>query len=242
MSDGASSLSQAYAELSTRYALQGLGGRVGFGSRPAIVVVDLINGFTDPESPFGSDLSAEVEATNTLTAVARERDIPVFFSTIIYDRSLRDAGVWQRKIRANRWLVEGSAWTDLDARLARQPGETVIVKKYASCFFGTDLSSQLQTLGIDTVLLTGCTSSGCVRATAVDACSHGFRTIVVEEAVGDRDELPHRAALFDIDSKYGDVVTLDAAVTALRGCSPGSTGTSPLGSAADGTNAPTADR
>ena len=224
-------LAEAYAELAARYADQGLGGRVGFGSRPAIVVVDLINGFTDPGSPFGSDLSAEIEATNALTGVARELGIPVFFSTIVYDPSLRDAGVWQHKIRANQWLVEGSAWTELDERLGRQAGETVVVKKYASCFFGTDLSSQLQTLGIDTVVIAGCTSSGCVRATAVDACSHGFRTIVVEEAVGDRDDLPHRAALFDIDSKYGDVMTLDVAVQALRGCSTSSPEL-PLGSSA----------
>ena len=198
-----------YAQLRAEYAAQGLGGRVGFGAKPAIVVVDLIKGFTDPGSPFGGDLDDEVQATNELTAVARTHGVPVIFSTIVYDPSLRDAGVWVRKITSNRHLVEGSQWPELDPRLERRPGETVLVKKFASCFFDTDLRSQLQFLGADTVVITGCTTSGCVRATAVDACSAGLHTIVVEDAVGDRSELPHRAALFDIDSKYGDVVSLD---------------------------------
>lgn len=206
---------RGYDELRQEYADQGLGGRIGFGARPAIVVVDLIKGFTDPRSPFGSDLDAEVRATLELTAAAREYGIPVIYSTIVYDPSLRDAGLWLRKIASNKWLVEGSEWTELDPRLGRRPGETVVVKKYASCFFGTDLMSQLQALAVDTVLITGCTTSGCVRATAVDACSSGLHTIVVEEAVGDRARLPHLAALFDIDSKYGDVVTLRAALDEL---------------------------
>ena len=204
-----------YAQLTAEYAAKGLGGKVGFGARPVIIVVDLIRGFTDPESPFGTNLDAEVEATNELLSTARTFGIPVIYSTISYDASLRDAGVWVRKIASNRHLVEGSPWIELDARLDQRSGETVIVKKFASCFFDTDLRSQLQFLGADTVVLAGTTTSGCVRATAVDACSSGLHTIVVEEAVGDRFELPHRAALFDIDSKYGDVVTLDATTSRL---------------------------
>jgi nicotinamidase-related amidase len=200
--------SNGYAELRRDYAAKGLGGRMGFGARPAIVVVDLIKGFTSRESPFGSDLDEQVHATGELIRVARERDLPIIFSTIVYDPSLRDAGLWLRKIASNKWLVEGSEWVELDPRLQRQPGEALLVKKYASCFFGTDLSSQLQALAVDTVVITGCTTSGCVRATAVDACSSGLHTVVVEEAVGDRARLPHLAALFDIDSKYGDVLAL----------------------------------
>jgi maleamate amidohydrolase len=208
---------RGYDDLRQDYTAKGLGGRMGFGSRPAIVVVDFIKGFTDPSSPFGSDLDAEVKATNELLAAARANDVPIVFSTIIYDPSLRDAGLWLRKINSNKWLVEGSEWIEVDSRLDRQPGETLVVKKYASCFFGTDLASQLQNLQVDTVLIVGCTTSGCVRATAVDACSHGFHTIVVEEAVGDRAELPHLAALFDIDSKYGDLVTLDESLAYVSG-------------------------
>jgi maleamate amidohydrolase len=128
---------------------------------------------------------------------------------------LQDAGLWVRKIASNKWLVEDSEWIQVDPRLMRRPDEALLVKKYASCFFATDLTSRLQTLQVDTVIIVGCTTSGCVRATAVDACSHGFHTIVVEDAVGDRAELPHLAALFDIDSKYGDVVGLDDAVASL---------------------------
>lgn len=207
---------RCYDELRQEYAAKGLGGRMGFGSRPAIVVVDLIKGFTHPASPFGSDLDAEVATTCRLVALAHEHGLPVIYSTIVYDPSLRDAGLWLRKIKANKWLVEGSEWVELDPRLDRQPGDTVVVKKYASCFFGTDLSSQLQALRVDTVVIAGCTTSGCVRATAVDACSSGLHTIVVEEAVGDRARLPHLAALFDIDSKYGDVLPCQETLDHLR--------------------------
>jgi nicotinamidase-related amidase len=202
-------------ELRADYARKGLGGRVGFGSKPAVVVVDFIRGFTEPASSFGSDLDVEVKAARELLNAARASDVPVIFSTIVYDPSLRDAGLWVRKITCNKHLVEGSEWTHVDSRLERQPGETLVSKKYASCFFGTDLMSQLQSLGVDTVLVVGTTTSGCVRATAVDACSLGLHTIVVEDAVGDRARLPHLAALFDIDSKYGDVVSLETALQHL---------------------------
>ena len=211
---------QGYDELRKDYAAQGLGGRVGFGTRPSVLVVDFIKGFTDPASPFGSDLDAEIQATNELLAVARAHAVPVIFSTITYDKSLQDAGLWLRKIASNKWLVEDSEWIEVDPRLTRQPQETVLVKKNASCFFATDLTSRLQTLKVDTVIIVGCTTSGCVRATAVDSCSHGFHTVVVEQAVGDRAELPHLAALFDIDSKYGDVVALDEVLAVVTGEAP----------------------
>lgn len=204
-----------FEELRADYRRKGLGGRVGFGSRPAVVVVDFIRGFTETDSPFGSDLDIEVKTARELLDAARRNDVPIVFSTIVYDPSLRDAGLWVRKITCNKYLVEGSEWTHVDPRLGRRDGETLVTKKYASCFFGTDLGSQLQTLGVDTVLLVGTTTSGCVRATAVDACSLGLHTIVIEEAVGDRARLPHLAALFDIDSKYGDVVSLDDAMAQL---------------------------
>lgn len=206
---------EEYARLRTEFRNKGLGGRVGYGQRPALLVVDFIRGFTDTKSPLAGDLVSQVEATRQLLASARNSDIPVIFSTVAYDADLQEAGKWIRKIPSNSWLVEGSEWVELDERLGRQEDEMLLVKKYASCFFGTDLIARLVSKGVDTLLIVGCTTSGCIRATAVDACSYGLHTIVVEEAVGDRAELPHLASLFDIDNKYGDVVGLEEATAYL---------------------------
>lgn len=204
-------MSAEYDRLRNEFKAKGLGGRVGFGQQPAIVVVDLITGFTDSRSPLAGNLDAQVEATSSLLKSARSHEVPIIFTTVAYDTDLQEAGLWIRKIPSNNWLVEGSEWIELDERLERQPDEMLMVKKYASCFFGTDLIARLQSKRIDTLVIVGCTTSGCVRATAVDACSYGFHTIVVEDAVGDRAELPHQASLFDIDAKYGDVVNLNDA-------------------------------
>ncbi|TFD85196.1 N-carbamoylsarcosine amidohydrolase [Cryobacterium serini] len=206
----------AYEKLRSEFRQKGLSSRTGFGTRPALLVVDFIRGFTDARSPLAGDLDRQIEATLKLLASARAADIPIIFSTVAYDTNLQDAGKWIRKIPSNSWLVEGSEWVELDARLQRQSNEMLLVKKFASCFFGTDLATRLISKGVDTLLIVGCTTSGCIRATAVDACSYGFHTVVVEEGVGDRAELPHLASLFDIDSKYGDVVTLDKACTYLE--------------------------
>lgn len=206
-----------YARLRQEFRDKGFGSRVGFGRRPALLAVDLITGFTDLRSPLAGKLDAQVAATNRLLEPARAAGIPVIFSTVAYDAELQEAGIWIRKIPANSWLVEGSEWVEVDKRLEQRPGETTLVKKYASCFFGTDLAARLISRRVDTLIITGCTTSGCVRATAVDSCSYGFHTIVVEEAVGDRAALPHAASLFDIEAKYGDVVGLDEAYTYLDG-------------------------
>lgn len=202
-----------YKRLRTEFLEKGLGGRIGFGQRPALLVVDLIRGFTDSRSPLAGDLEGQVLATRELLARARDARIPVIFSTVAYDTDLQEAGKWIRKIPSNSWLVEGSEWVELDERMERRNDEMLLVKKYASCFFGTDLTARLISKGVDTLIVVGCTTSGCVRATVVDSCSYGFHTIVVEEAVGDRAELPHLASLFDIDNKYGDVVTLEETLT-----------------------------
>jgi len=215
--DITSRVRDAYASLREEFLAKGLGASMGFGNRPAIVIVDLITGFTDPRSPLGGLLDSQVDATNVLLNKARTRDVPVIFTTVAYNPDLQDAGVWIKKIPSNNWLVEGSKWVAVDPRLERRPEEALLVKKYASCFFGTDLVSRLQAKRVDTLIVVGCTTSGCVRATAVDACSFGFHTIVVEEAVGDRSALPHIASLFDIQAKYGDVVSLDAASRYLEG-------------------------
>jgi maleamate amidohydrolase len=206
---------EQYRDTFDFYVRKGFAARVGFGARPALLVIDMIRGFTDLRSPLASNLDDQVGAIRSMLAAARERAVPVIFSTVAYDPDLQEAGIWIRKIPSNSWLVEGSEWVELDARLERRPREMLLVKKYASCFFGTDLAARLVSRQIDTLLITGCTTSGCVRASAVDACSLGLHTIVVQEAVGDRAELPHIANLFDIDAKYGDVVELSEAVEYL---------------------------
>ena len=207
---------EQYRETFDFYVRKGFAARVGFGARPALLVIDIIRAFTDLRSPLASNLDSQVAAIRTLLAAARQQEIPVIFSTVAYDADLQEAGIWIRKIPSNSWLVEGSEWVELDERLGRRPREMLLVKKYASCFFGTDLAARLVTRQVDTLLITGCTTSGCVRATAVDACSLGLHTIVVQEAVGDRAELPHIANLFDIDAKYGDVVDLQDALGYLE--------------------------
>jgi maleamate amidohydrolase len=211
---------EEYTRLRKEFHDKGFGRRVGFGQRPALLAVDFITGFTDLRSPLAGDLDTQLAATITLLEPARAAGIPVIFSTVAYDAELQEAGIWVRKIPANSWLVEGSEWVKVDARLNQRPNETTLVKKYASCFFGTDLAARLVSRRVDTLIITGCTTSGCVRATAVDACSYGFHTIVVEEAVGDRAALPHAASLFDIDAKYGDVVGLGETVSYLHGLRP----------------------
>jgi maleamate amidohydrolase len=185
-----------------------LGHKLGYGKRPAIVVVDFQIGFTAPErSPLAGNLDAEVAATNKLIAAARKNNVPVIFTVVGYDPHRQDdAGLWPEKAPSLRLLKLGSELVDLDPRLDRLPEDLVIVKKYASGFFGTYLASTLTMKAVDTVVVTGCTTSGCVRATVMDALAHGFRPIIPLEAVGDRAQEPHEANLFDIGSKYGDVV------------------------------------
>jgi len=202
------------------YRAKGLAGRVGYGKDPAVVVIDFIVGFTDLESPLASDLDSELESTVTLLDVARDRAVPVYFTSTVYEPDLMDAGLFLRKVPSLATLIRGSRWTEVDPRLRRQPSEPVIEKRYASAFFGTHLASTLTAAGIDTLIVTGCTTSGCVRATVVDALQHGFRAIVPRQCVGDRAPEQHTANLVDMDGKYGDVVDL-ADVIAYLGARDG---------------------
>lgn len=188
---------------------RGFGHRIGFGKRPALLVIDLINAFTQPKSMLGADLDLQIAATRQLLAVARRADVPVLFSTVAYDdEDLADAGIWALKQKGLTTLRAGTSGVLVDPRLERLPSEALITKKYASCFYGTDLLSRLVVSSVDTLLLAGCTTSGCVRATAVDACQSGYRTMIVAECVGDRSAAAHRQSLFDLDAKYADLVAL----------------------------------
>jgi nicotinamidase-related amidase len=194
------------------YRGRGFLGRVGFGTRPAVVVVDAIVGFTDRRSPLAGDFDAELGQIRRVLTAGRAAAAPIYFTTVAYDRRCTEAGVFVEKVPSLRYLIRGSRWVALDPRLGRRPGDTLIEKQFASAFFATPLASMLTTRGVDTVVVTGFTTSGCVRATAVDALQHGFRPIVPRECVGDRAPGPHEANLLDIDGKYGDVVAVDEVV------------------------------
>jgi nicotinamidase-related amidase len=188
---------------------RGFNKRMGFGSSPAVVIIDMQKGFTNPKEALGSNLDNQIAATIPLLEVAHRRSIPVFFSVCVYDDpELRDAGIWINKIQGLETLRAGTENVEIDDRLDVRPGDTLLRKRYASCFFGTDLSSRLAAGRIDTLIITGCTTSGCVRATAVDSCQSGIRPIVVREAVGDRSPAAHEQSLFDLDAKYADVMLL----------------------------------
>jgi nicotinamidase-related amidase len=195
---------------------RGFGQIMGFGKRPALIVVDIIRGFTDPTMPLGANLDAQVDVTNQLIDASRSASAPIFFTTTSYDDAgLKDGGVWVLKQKGAATLRSGTPAVELDPRLHHAQGDALLVKKYASCFFGTDLLSRLVAHGIDTVLIAGCTTSGCVRGTAVDAVQNGFRPMVVREAVGDRSQAAHEQSLFDLHAKYCDVVGIDEALTYL---------------------------
>ena len=195
------------------YRARGFANHMGFGKHPALVVVDLTNGFTNPSLPLGAPADEAIEQVNLLIDAARVASIPIYFSTISYDGpEFSDAGVWLLKIRGLASLRANTSAVEVDSRIKRAPDDSVIAKRYASCFFGTDLNSRLRWQGVDTVVVTGCSTSGCVRATAVDACQNGFRTIVAREAVTDRSEAAHRQSLIDIEAKYGDVLSVSDVV------------------------------
>ncbi|HSF61790.1 MAG TPA: isochorismatase family protein [Gaiellaceae bacterium] len=195
----------------------GFHGRAGFGSRPALVVIDVNVGFTSPESPLVCDLEEVVAAIRTLLGEARQAGIPVVFTTVSYtDGDKRTAAAFLDKIPALLTLEAGSPWVEIDPRIAPREDEPVLNKLFASAFFGTALSSLLAANGCDSLIVTGASTSGCVRATVVDAIQHGYRPIVPREAVGDRNPDAHAANLYDIDTKYGDVVSLAEVVEHLE--------------------------
>ena len=199
------------------YERKGFSARSGYGTRPALLIVDFIQGFTDPGTGLGGDYGAELAVTAKLLGEFRSRALPVFFTTVAYEPHLRDAGQFVAKVPALSILIRGSDWVKVDDRIRPRPSEPVVSKKYASAFFDTRLDMELRGLGVDTVVMAGCTTSGCIRASAVDAMQHGFRTVVVRDAVGDRAQTPHEVNLFDIDAKYGDVVSSGEVLGYLRG-------------------------
>ncbi len=199
------------AEARRIYQAAEIGGQITRGRRPAVVVVDLQRGFTDAGSPVGFDMTAAVTATRRLVDAARACDVPVLFTVIAYGDDA-EAGVWPEKMPGITALRLGSPYAELDARLAQRPGEPVIVKHGASALHGTNVSAILTSRGVDTVVVAGATTSGCVRATVVDLMQDGFRVLVAADACGDRAAAPHESNLFDMAAKYADVIDVDDAV------------------------------
>jgi nicotinamidase-related amidase len=204
------------------YAERGFGGRQGAGERPCLLVIDMNYGFTDPSSSLYCETDGAVAAIAQLLDAARETDVPVVFTTLEYDEGgKRVAKAFLAKSPGLLALVPGSRWPQIDARIAPRDDETVLLKLFASGFFGTPLQALLTANGCDTVIVTGASTSGCVRATVVDALQHGFRVVVPREAVADRAPGAHDAALTDIDAKYGDVLPVDEVAALLRRTSVG---------------------
>ncbi|MCA3287443.1 MAG: isochorismatase family protein [Roseomonas sp.] len=191
-------------------------GKVGYGRNPAVVVIDFTLAYTTPGSPFFAEgVVRAVADTAPLLQAARAAGIPVIHTKVMYHPSGADGGWFVRKVPALRKLVPGEPLAEIDPKVAPLAEEVVIVKQYPSPFFGTPLAPMLATLGVDTLILAGCSTSGCVRAGALDGVQHGYRVIVPRECVGDRHDGPHDANLFDINAKYGDVVGRDEVIQYL---------------------------
>lgn len=185
------------------------------GQRPALILVDMIEGFTNPACPLGTECPQVVAANLALLEVFRRRQLPVFFSTVLY-RSEEQGRTFRQRVPALNLLTPNSRWVQVDARLSPKPDEVLIEKHGASAFFGTPLADLLQQSGADSVVITGLTTSGCVRATVIDAMQHNYPVQLPKEAVGDRNPAAHQANLFDMHAKYADVVSLDQLLTQLN--------------------------
>lgn len=194
--------------------------QIGFGERPALLVLDLMAAFTTPGADFYAEGAVDAAAQSVdLLAAARKAAIPIVHTRVEFHASGKNGGQFVRKVPALRMLVAGEPLGASDPLVAPVGDEIVIVKNYTSAFFGTPLQGMLSAKGIDTIILIGCSTSGCVRATAIDGIQHGFRVIVPRECVGDRHDGPHEANLFDINARYGDVVHRDAVIARLASLS-----------------------
>jgi len=191
------------------YKKQGFAQSIGIGAAPALVIVDFVIGFTDPAHFGGGNIAPAIARTVDLLALARARAWPVVHTRVVYADDGSDCGGFTRKVPALRRLTETSELSQIVPELTPAPGELILRKHNASAFFGTELAGWLASRRVDTLIVAGCTTSGCVRATVIDSCSYNFRTIVAADCVGDRALGPHEANLFDIRQKYADVMSVE---------------------------------
>ncbi len=190
--------------------------KVGFGQQPALILIDFCQGYFDPDCDLYADVDEALASALRLREAAHKANVPVILTNVSYHPGALDGGRFFEKAAPLRYFVQGNPMAAFANGLAPREDELVITKQYPSAFFGTSLASTLTAAGIDSVLLTGLTTSGCVRASCVDAMSHGFRTAVVADACGDRHKAPHDANLFDMNAKYADVVSEEEAETYLQ--------------------------
>ena len=193
-------------QLDENYA-KAYNGRLGFGSRPVLLVVDMVQAYFDPECPLFAEVESELAKTISLIAAARETEVPVIYTNVVYHESGIDGGLFFKKAPVLACFRVGSPMVAWPEGISPRDDELVISKQYPSAFFGTSLGATLTAQGIDTVVTCGVTTSGCIRATCLDTVSNGFIPIIVEDACGDRHQAPHDANIFDMNAKYADVVT-----------------------------------
>ena len=197
----------AKANLDADYLGAGFGRALPFGKRPALLIVDFVRAYLEPGSPLYANCESAFESAKRVLAAARAARIPIIFTGVEYEPGGINGGIFYRKVGALKLFDKGSRAGEYCNGMTPQSGEPLLLKQYASAFFGTSLAAMLTAQGIDTVIITGVSTSGCVRATALDACQHGFLPFVVRDAVGDRDPRPHEANLFDLQAKYAEVVS-----------------------------------
>lgn len=191
-------------------------GEIAFGQKPALVIVDVVMAYLDPDSPLYAGVEDALASVERLVKAARQAEILVVFTNVIYAKGGADGGLFFRKVPALKSFEAGSPLGAFPPSLQPQDGDLVVTKRYASAFFATHLASSLVAMGIDTVLVTGFSTSGCVRATALDALQHGFAPFVVRDACGDRHPAPHEANLFDLQAKYAQVISEADAIAYLQ--------------------------
>jgi maleamate amidohydrolase len=192
-------------------------GHLPFGKHPALIIVDFVVAYLQADSPLYAGVEEALKSNERILAAARRAAIPVFFTNVVFQASGKDGGLFYRKVPALKCFDQGSPLGAFPDSLRPAAGELVITKQYASAFFGTTLASTLTAHGIDTLLITGLSTSGCVRATALDALQHGFAPFVVRDACGDRHPAPHEANLFDLQAKYAEVVSEAEALALIGG-------------------------
>jgi maleamate amidohydrolase len=203
-------------DLDQDYAKAGFGGRLAFGAKPALLIVDVVMAYLDPACPLYAGVEDALASNERLAAAARAAGVPVIFTNVVYEPGGIDGGMFYRKVPALKAFERGSKYGAFPPNLQPAPGEMVLSKQYPSAFFGTSLASTLHAAGIDTLLISGFSTSGCVRASALDALCHGFAPFVVRDACGDRDERPHEQNLFDMGAKMAEVVGEAEAIALMQ--------------------------